>query len=327
MARNAADGGERPDGHAGGSRRLAFQIGCGSARHCQNVSARQTPWSARRRCARRAGGTQLRPAALEPVARHHAVRDAETAPSRATSIAMAFGSGATGGLSMPGTRARRRDEVDGGRDAQQEGRVRGGPEQEERGARGQGHGGQSSRARPLSLALPRDAGEGTGQGIKVADDALVCGVTESQPSPPPRPRRWPRRARRVGLALAGVVVAWVALAIHPQPLFAYSAQRANIVLHARVPLPPQAGPLLDDVVRRVERSPLYDAGRTHHVFLCDTPSVFALFALWDRRVGGSRRCTWAATSSSGRRASSATASSGGRARDAGGAHAGLLHRA
>ena len=90
----------------------------------------------------------------------------------------------------------------------------------------------------------------------------------------------------MGLALAGVVGAWVALAIHPQPLFAYSAQRANVVLHARVPLPPQAGPLLDDVVRRVERSPLYDAGRTHHVFLCDTPAVFALFALWDRRVGG-----------------------------------------
>ena len=90
----------------------------------------------------------------------------------------------------------------------------------------------------------------------------------------------------MGLALAGVVVAWVALAIHPQPLFAYSAQRANVVLHARVPLPSQAGLLLDDVVRRVERSPLYDAGRTHHVFLCDTPAVFALFALWDRRVGG-----------------------------------------
>ena len=90
----------------------------------------------------------------------------------------------------------------------------------------------------------------------------------------------------MGLALAGVVVAWVGLAIHPQPLFAYSAQRANVVLHARAPLPPQAGPLLDDVVRRVERSPLYDAGRTHHVFLCDTPAVFALFALWDRGVGG-----------------------------------------
>ena len=109
----------------------------------------------------------------------------------------------------------------------------------------------------------------------------------SPPPPPsaPRPRRWPRRARRVGLALAGVVAGWIALAVHPQPLFAYSARRANVVLHARAPLPPQAEPLLDDVVRRVARSPLYDAARTHHVFLCDTPALFALFALWNRGVG------------------------------------------
>jgi hypothetical protein len=52
--------------------------------------------------------------------------------------------------------------------------------------------------------------------------------------------------------LAAVVAAWIALAVHPQPLFAYSAQRANVVLHAREPLPPQAGALLDDVVARVE---------------------------------------------------------------------------
>ncbi len=92
--------------------------------------------------------------------------------------------------------------------------------------------------------------------------------------------------RRAGLAVAGVIAAWLALAIHPQPLFAYSAQRANVVLHARAPLPPQAGALLDDVVARVARSPLYDAGRTHHVFLCDSPPLFALFALWNRNVGG-----------------------------------------
>jgi hypothetical protein len=106
------------------------------------------------------------------------------------------------------------------------------------------------------------------------------------PPPSPRPRRWPRRVRRVGLALVAVVAGWIVLAIHPQPLFGYSAQRANIVLHARAPLPPQTGALLDDVLARVARSPLYDAGRTHHVFLCDSPAVFALFALWNRKVGG-----------------------------------------
>jgi len=111
-------------------------------------------------------------------------------------------------------------------------------------------------------------------------------VTKARTAPSPPSRRWPRRLRRVGLALVAVAGGWLALVMHPQPLFAYSAQRANIVLHARSPLPPEAGPLLDDVVARVARSPLYDPRRTHHVFLCDTPRLFGLFALWDRKVGG-----------------------------------------
>jgi len=90
----------------------------------------------------------------------------------------------------------------------------------------------------------------------------------------------------VGLSLGALIAGWTVLAIHPQPLFAYSAQRANIVLHSRAPLPAQAGALLDDVVTRVARSPLYDERRTHHLFLCDTPGLFGLFALWDRKVGG-----------------------------------------
>jgi hypothetical protein len=107
----------------------------------------------------------------------------------------------------------------------------------------------------------------------------------AEPPPSERPRRWGRRINRACLALAAVVAGWLALAVHPQPLFAYSAQAANVVVHARQPLPPETGALLDDVVRRVSRSPLYDRGRTHHVFLCDTPALFALFALWDRGVG------------------------------------------
>ena len=92
--------------------------------------------------------------------------------------------------------------------------------------------------------------------------------------------------RLAGVTLGAVIAGWLALAIHPQPLFAYSTQRANVVLHARAPLPAEAGPLIDDVVARVARSPLYDGRRTHHVFLCDTPGLFSLFALWDRKVGG-----------------------------------------
>lgn len=84
----------------------------------------------------------------------------------------------------------------------------------------------------------------------------------------------------------GVAMAWLALALHPEPLFAHSAERANIVLHSRKPLPPQTGPLLEDVVRRVARSPLYDPTRRQDVFLCDTPALFGLFALRQYRSGG-----------------------------------------
>jgi hypothetical protein len=110
-------------------------------------------------------------------------------------------------------------------------------------------------------------------------------MAEPAASKSPR-RRWRRVAGRAGLSLAALAAGWLALIVHPQPLFAYSAQRANVVLHARDPLPPQAGPLLDEVVRRAARSPLYDPARVHHVFLCDTPSLFTFFTVWGHRAGG-----------------------------------------
>ena len=100
------------------------------------------------------------------------------------------------------------------------------------------------------------------------------------------PRRGRRVAKRALLTLLGSAAAWLALILHPQPLFAYSAQRANVVLYTRAPMPPQAGPLLDEVVRRISRSPLYDARRTHHVFLCDTRTLFGLLTVTGYRAGG-----------------------------------------
>lgn len=100
-----------------------------------------------------------------------------------------------------------------------------------------------------------------------------------------RPKRR-RLLKRLGLAIAAALSIWLTLVIHPQPLFAYSARQANIVVHTRAPLPPEAGLLLADVVSRVSRSPLYDPARVHHVFLCDTPGLFGFLALWQYKVGG-----------------------------------------
>ena len=101
-----------------------------------------------------------------------------------------------------------------------------------------------------------------------------------------RPRRGRRLARRALLTLLGSAVVWLALILHPQPLFAYSAQRANVILYTRAPMPPQTGPLLDEVVRRISRSPLYDARRVHHVFLCDTRALFGFLTVNSYRAGG-----------------------------------------
>jgi hypothetical protein len=94
-----------------------------------------------------------------------------------------------------------------------------------------------------------------------------------------RARRIARTTVRTVVGAFGVAMAWLGLALHPEPLFAHSAERANIVLHSRKPLPPEASPLLEEVVRRVSRSPLYDPAQRQHVFLCDTPALFGLLTL------------------------------------------------
>jgi hypothetical protein len=86
-------------------------------------------------------------------------------------------------------------------------------------------------------------------------------------------------ARRWRVLVLGLVALWVALVLHPQPLFAYSLRRQNLELHARQPLPPRTAAILDEAVRRLARSPLYDARQKYDVFLCDTASTFAFFTL------------------------------------------------
>jgi hypothetical protein len=110
-------------------------------------------------------------------------------------------------------------------------------------------------------------------------------MTASASGSRPARRLW-RCVLRVGLGIAVLGAGWLTLVIHPQPLFAHTLRRANVILHARSVLPPEAVPILDDVVARIARSPLYDATRDHDVFLCDTPALFAFFAPDAPRVGG-----------------------------------------
>ena len=100
-----------------------------------------------------------------------------------------------------------------------------------------------------------------------------------------------RRAFRVlALTLFATTALWLALAIHPHPLFAHRLRHANVTLHAREPLPRAANAILAEAVRRIARSPLYDASRHHDVFLTGSGSVFALLTFGAR--GGGLTNAW-----------------------------------
>jgi len=95
-------------------------------------------------------------------------------------------------------------------------------------------------------------------------------------------RRFLVRSALVGvLAIAG----YGALLLHPQPLFAFSARDAAILLHAREPLPPAVQGVLADARRRLETSPFYDPHATYDAFLCDDVRTFTAFTLWNRGAG------------------------------------------
>jgi hypothetical protein len=95
-----------------------------------------------------------------------------------------------------------------------------------------------------------------------------------------------RMMRRLLLSLTAAVIPYAILLVRPQIVFAYEARAQNVVLHARAPLPGRATDIAAEAQRRVSRSPLYVPTDTYDVYLCDTPALFAFFALWHRNVGG-----------------------------------------
>lgn len=95
-----------------------------------------------------------------------------------------------------------------------------------------------------------------------------------------------RRSRFVFLGLLLGFTSYGAIHLHPQPLFANELTVGTIVLHSREPLPANAAALLEDVEARLKTSPLYRADQRHHVFLCDTPALYAFFNPQHPNTGG-----------------------------------------
>ena len=94
-----------------------------------------------------------------------------------------------------------------------------------------------------------------------------------------------RSAIRVASVIGFATIGYLLLLVHPQPLFAFSARDAAIVLHAREPLPAEVQGVLADARRRVEASPFYDPSATYDAFLCDDVRTFTAFTLWNRGAG------------------------------------------
>jgi hypothetical protein len=95
-----------------------------------------------------------------------------------------------------------------------------------------------------------------------------------------------RLTRKLLLSLTAAAVPYAILLTRPQIVFAYEARAQNVVLHARAPLTLKATEIAAAAQQRVSRSPFYVPTETYDVYLCDSAALFAVFALWNRNVGG-----------------------------------------
>jgi hypothetical protein len=86
------------------------------------------------------------------------------------------------------------------------------------------------------------------------------------------------------MVLASVV--YLLVLAHPQPLFADEITRDGLTLHATVPMPGAMLATLDRALGRLKRSPLFATSSETHVFLCQTQTIFSLFARQNYRAGG-----------------------------------------
>jgi hypothetical protein len=91
---------------------------------------------------------------------------------------------------------------------------------------------------------------------------------------------------RAIILIAATLAMYGALLCHPDPLFAHSIRAGTVVLHSPQALPERALQIAKDADSRVSRSPLYDSRQRHHVYLSDTPQLFALFSTYRFRGGG-----------------------------------------
>ena len=92
--------------------------------------------------------------------------------------------------------------------------------------------------------------------------------------------------QRVLLTLVAVGIVYLVLLAYPQPLFAHELTSAGITVHSTEPIPDAMKTTLARARARLDRSPLSAGTRGVHVFVCQSPWMFGLFARQNYRVAG-----------------------------------------
>jgi hypothetical protein len=102
-------------------------------------------------------------------------------------------------------------------------------------------------------------------------------------------KRIARLAAFVGLSVVAITAAYLVLLRHPSLFFGYSFKHSGITLYSDEPIPSEpAGRILDEVERRLERSPLGAPSRLNdlQIHICNRRWRFVLFANTRYKVGG-----------------------------------------
>ena len=93
-------------------------------------------------------------------------------------------------------------------------------------------------------------------------------------------------SRRLLLALFAASLVYVGVLAYPHPLFAHELTANGITVHSTRPIPPVMKTTLERVRARLDRNAAAATTRGVHVFICDSPWLFGLFARQNYRVGG-----------------------------------------
>lgn len=84
--------------------------------------------------------------------------------------------------------------------------------------------------------------------------------------------------RYVERALLLVLVAYAAVHVYPQALFAHSFSRDGLTIYSRTALPASVADRTTEIVGLLNRSELAVSEQRHRVFICNDPWLFRLFS-------------------------------------------------